>query len=220
MESRTRFAIGGMFTVVASVAVLSAVALTNTVALADTAGAPIEAATVRVPSPAPTATATATAVATAPQQTEAPAEVAPPVEPVTPAAAQTRETRSTETVPAPAPVVVAEQAPPVLPQPTEAIVAEAKAPGSWDAVREWAKSRGWSLERIDAWIERVADRVVLPVVPERPTGQEKSSAESGRTTAAPTTPAQHAGPDAERRSEMPGLGSKKDRSRDSPDRRD
>lgn len=216
MESRTRLAIGGTFTVVASVAVLSAVALTNTVALADAAGTPIQAATVRVPSPAPTATA----VATAPPRTDTPAEVAAPlVAPAMPAAPETRETRSTETVPAPAPFVVAEQPPAALPQPTDALVAEAKASGSWDAVREWAKSRGWPAERIDSWIERVAYRGVPAVVPERPTGQDQSSANSGRT-AAPTTPAQNAGPNAERRSEMPGLGSKKDRSRDSPDRRD
>ncbi len=51
VESRTRYAIGGMSTVIASVAVVCAVALTNSVALADSVGVPVKATPVVVPSP-------------------------------------------------------------------------------------------------------------------------------------------------------------------------
>src|SRR6478735_2426084 len=69
LDSRTRFAIGGVSTVVASVAVVCAVALTNSVALVDSAGAPAGAQPVVVPTPSGTI------------QTDSPTPSAPPTVP-------------------------------------------------------------------------------------------------------------------------------------------
>lgn len=147
MDSRTRLAIGGMTTVVASIAVVCAVAMTTSTALADTAGATVNARPVVVPSSSgasPTPVPTLTAVPVTPA---APAPTAP------------------ETVPAPEPEDVA--APPTSPSSSgepsaeieDALAAEVAASGSWDAVHAWAEMRGWTAERTQAWIARLDAKV-------------------------------------------------------------
>jgi len=150
-------------TVVASVAVVCAVALTNSVALVDSAGSPAGAQPVVVPTPSgtvqtdsptpsapPTAPSASTprapAVPVPPAQDEAAPEQRTPSQ--TPKADDATNTRTS------APVVVADPPPAahVAPATLEAAIAESRASGSWDAVREWAASVGWTSSRIDAWI--------------------------------------------------------------------
>ena len=210
MESRTRFAIGGVSTVVASVAVVCAVALTNSVALADTAGAPVAATPIVVPSPSASARAVAPAARPTPTQT-----------------APATETPVAEAVPAPAPIVVADRVATEESQPTaDQAVAAAVASGSWQPVRDWAAVHRWSQARIDAWIVRLEEKAAA--TQERTAAQQKTQSEQsspsedgGRLTASdsPKNSAK-AGHDAGRQADKPGLGAKKDRSRDSPDRRD
>lgn len=144
VESRTRFVIGGMSTVAASVAVICAVALTNSIALSEAAGSAIDAAPVVVPS------------SNIAETTETPA--------ASPADADAPVTPVAEVVPAPAPEVVsprkgapvAEQSAGAAHGPSEdEVIADAEASGSWDSAREWAAGLGWSQERIDAWIARL-----------------------------------------------------------------
>ena len=211
MESRTRFAIGGVSTVVASVAVVCAVALTNSVALADAAGAPIAAAPIVVPS----SPAVAPTVQTQLQQTQA-RQIASAIE--TPVA---------EAVPAPAPLVVAYHVTTQVSRATaDKAVAEAEASGSWQPVREWASHNRWSQERIDAWIVRLeAKRQAAQARADdqkKTQGEQSSPSEDGgRLTASESsTDSAKAGHGAQRQAAKSELGSKKDRSRDSPDRRD
>lgn len=151
MESRTRLAIGGVATVAASVAVVCAVAVTTSVALADSAGKAVEAQQVVVPlasaSPVPS-----------PSPTVLPATpVTPPVTP---------QTDVPETVPAPVPEDVAappssqvsDEEPPAVTE--EVFIAEAIATGSWNGAYAWAEKRGWSQERIAAWIARLDEKRV------------------------------------------------------------
>jgi hypothetical protein len=210
VESRTRFAIGGVSTVVASVAVVCAVALTNSVALADVAGAPVAATPIVVPSPSPSARAVA------------------PAQPRVTRVAPTAETPAAEAVPAPAPIVVADHAATqVSGQTADQAVAEAEASGTWQPVRDWATRNQWSQERIDAWILRLEEK--KPAVAEKHAAEQQKiqgetsspSEDGGRLTASDSPKiSAKAGPDAERQAVKPGLGAKKDRSRDSPDRRD
>jgi hypothetical protein len=210
VESRTRYAIGGVSTVVASVAVVCAVALTNSVAMADAAGAPIAAAPIIVP----TSSAAHRAVTTTTDVD---------VKPVAPAT----ETPVAEAVPAPAPIVVTGNATAHTSQPTaERAVAEAEAAGSWQPVRDWAARNRWSQERIDAWILRLEEKQAAAqarVAQQKKTQSEQSSPseDGGRLTASESpknsAKAVHG---TERQAPKSWLGSKKDRSRDSPDRRD
>lgn len=152
MEDRTRLALGGMATATASIAVVCAVAMTTSLALADAAGAPMGARAVVVPaalaSPTPITSASPTATAT-PQ--------APPVP----------HTVEAETVPAPEPedIAVARAPAPDMTasQPSAAVegqlVADVVASDSWDAVYAWAEKRGWSPERIAAWVARMEAKV-------------------------------------------------------------
>lgn len=261
VDSRTRLAIGGITTVVASVAVVCAVAITTSVALADAPGASIGAARVVVPSTGSAASAGAEAAAA-----PAPETAVPDPSPVA------------EVVPAPDPVIVdlpvdgpvTPPLAPASPASAEAAIAAADASGSWAAVRAWAAGQGWSTARIDAWIsqleesrgggrdpfpahrdddrelgqqswdapkgqrsERSERRTLSPndlertdVAPAEPPQQDARPAapetiqEQPATTVAPGNRPAHAGTNTENRSEKPGLGAKKDRSRDSPDRRD
>ncbi|QKJ19062.1 hypothetical protein [Microbacterium hominis] len=145
MEPRTRFAIGGAATVVASVAVVCAVALTNSVALADTRGVAIGGTPLVVPravaTPEPTATVDAP-VASSATPTPTPEVSVAPAEP----------DASVEVVPAPAPHEV--DAPEAdAPETVEEIDLDAAAAaGRWAELREWAAAKGWSSGRIDAWI--------------------------------------------------------------------
>lgn len=209
VESRTRYAIGGMSTVIASVAVVCAVALTNSVALADSVGVPVNATPVVVPSP----TTHGRSVAVA-QSGDAPAAAIAPAGPQLPA---------TETVPAPAPIVVTYPAPSadVLQTTAVAAIAEAESSGTWEPVREWATRNSWSQARIDAWVQRLEEKRTaaldgLSNAPKEDAAQELQGApasESSKTSA-------RADRSTERQSAEPGFGSKKDQSRDSPDRRD
>jgi hypothetical protein len=209
VESRTRFAIGGMSTVVASVAVICAVALTNTVALSDSAGVPVKATPVVVPSPSASADVARVPASVAPRTSAA--LVVP----------------DAEAVPAPAPIAVTTTAPSATSEPTSAAaVAEAEESGSWEPVRAWANGNGWSQNRIDAWIQRLeekrpaaADRISDDAAPQP--AEIPPADEAGRLTASesPEISAQ-ADEGTERRSAKSDAGSKKTQSRDSPDRRD
>jgi hypothetical protein len=209
VESRTRFAMGGMSTVVASVAVVCAVALTNSVALADSAGVPIKAGPVVVPSPATSPDVAPALISEAPRR--AAATVIP----------------DAETVPGPAPIAVTTTAPSAsASQPASAAaLAAAEASGSWEPVRLWADGSGWPQARIDAWVERLEKKRAAEVDrvsnPPAEAAESSPSGEGDRLTASesPKTSAE-ADEHAERRSAQPDVGSKKDQSRDSPDRRD
>ncbi len=41
----------------------------------------------------------------------------------------------------------------------EQLAAAVSASGTWDAVYDWADSRGWSRERTEAWIERLDEKI-------------------------------------------------------------
>lgn len=166
VEGRTRLALGGMATATASIAVVCAVAMTTSGALVDAAGVTVDARAVVVPIASGSASASVAPTASpAPRATPATGIVAP------------------ETVPAPEPEdvaappvtspVQAPEAAPAEPAPSDAqpsgaqeaqLVAEVEDSGSWDVVYVWARERGWSSERADALIERLASRV---------TGREK-----------------------------------------------
>ncbi|GAA1993051.1 hypothetical protein [Microbacterium pumilum] len=198
MDSTTRFAVGGMATVVASVAVVCLVALTNSVALADSGGASIGAARVVVPSATPTATAVAPTPAPAPTPTTPAPTASAPAAPVD---------QGTETVEGPAPVDVSVPAPTTPAEPTvvDDAVAEAEATGTWDRLRAWANRVGWSDERIDAMIKTLEEkRAALEQAAYE--GSSQDSADADR--------------DAERHSEKHGFGVKKNRSWDTPDNHD
>lgn len=175
MESRTRFAIGGVSTVAASVAVICAVALTNSLALSDAAGSSIGAAPVVVPS---------SSVAE-PEETPEPAPTPKP----TSRPIETPKAPVAEVVPAPAPEVVtprqdassAEQPDGTANPPSEDdVIAEAETSGSWDSAREWAAGLGWTKERIDAWIARLEQSRGSLSGGQRDDGQKDASQDAGR----------------------------------------
>lgn len=163
MESRTRMAIGGMATVAASVTVICVVALTNSLSLADSAGSPIGAPPVVVPvSGGSTPSASPTPAAT-PRATPSPSTA--PVEPVSEATSDPETTPPTaEVVPAPEARVVTPAAPTVEPEPRpdssvpsslRDALAQVRSTGSWDPLRAWAVSRGWSEKRVDRLIAKI-----------------------------------------------------------------
>lgn len=165
MESRTRMAIGGMATVAASVTVICVVALTNSLSLADSAGSPIGAPPVVVPvSGGSTPSASPTPAAT-PRATPSPSTA--PVEPVSEATSDPETTPpSAEVVPAPEARIVTPAAPtaepeprpdpePAVPSTLKDALAQVRSTGSWDPLRAWAESRGWSDERLDRLIEEL-----------------------------------------------------------------
>lgn len=175
MESRTRFAIGGVSTVAASVAVICAVALTNSLALSDAAGSPVGAAPLVIPSPS----------VAEPEETPEPAPTPKP----TSRQIETPKPPVAEVVPAPAPEVVtprqdassAEQPDGAANRPSEDdVVAEAEASGSWDSAREWAARLGWTKERIDAWIARLEQSRGSLSGGQRDDGQKDASQDGGR----------------------------------------
>lgn len=70
----------------------------------------------------------------------------------------------TEIVSAPGPEIIEPSAGTVDGgQPAETVesvlVAEVAASGSWDSARDWAQRRGWSSERIEAWLARLDDKL-------------------------------------------------------------
>jgi hypothetical protein len=203
LDSRTWFAVGGVSTVAASVAVVCLVALTNAAALADSAGAPVSVGPVVVPTPSGGAgqhLAHPTASPSAPYTPTATAEPLPPV--------QSRVDAVTDATRAGSGTTVASAPAHVIPATAEAALAESRAAGTWDAVREWATSVGWSQGRIDAWVTRLENEVAQT----DPGAREPASvAPSLGTAPAHKNFGRSAGAD---------VGSKKDQSRDSPVRRD
>jgi hypothetical protein len=146
VDSRTRLALGGMATVAASVAVVASVAMTTSFALADSAGSPVGARPVVVPSASSTPVRTPEPVGTG----EAPAPAAPVV--------------VAELVPAPAPEFVPSSEPDAsAPEPSaadqEQLVGQVETSGSWDSVYAWAQERGWSRGRVEALIRRLEAHV-------------------------------------------------------------
>lgn len=143
METRTRFAISGTVTAVASIAVVCAVAMSTTVALADVSGVPVEARAIVVPGASPTPVAADPVVpATVPEPVAAP----PVVE------------TETETVAAPEPQDVAEpqsSTPPgvVRREDQKRIIDSAKKNHSWKEAYAWGQKHGWDRKRVQAWIE-------------------------------------------------------------------
>jgi hypothetical protein len=207
LDSRTRFAIGGVSTVVASVAVVCAVALTNSVALIDTAGAPLKVGPIVVPSPLASAgTAASPPTAAAPRV----ATVAPAV-PAAPGVAEAGPAPASERMSGTATVVSDPPAAYVIPATADAALEQSRASGSWAPVREWARSAGWSQGRIDAWIKRL----------EKAAGKTAATDESAGKLAS-VGPSRLALPTEKdsRPSAKAHAGSKKDQSRDSPGRRD
>ncbi len=259
MESRTRLAIGGMATVAASVTVICIVALTNSLALSESAGSPVDAASVVVPaSGADGAEEDRSTPSATPKPSPTPTPLPPDAE--TPANPRTSPPVA-EVVPAPeAQIVIPTQPAPAAEQPNrpsagstpsapsslDAAIAQAEASGSWAPVRAWAARQGWSAGRIDALIAKLeraqederlevesdrkaggqagadtglvqggteTDRVQAPVVD---SDDDSRAAVAGSSKERPA----NAGANAGDRSERPGPGAKKDRSRDSPERRD
>ncbi|MCW3491791.1 hypothetical protein [Microbacterium sp. SSM24] len=241
-----------MATVAASVTVICVVAITNSLALSDSAGSPIDAAPVVVPaSTQPSAQPSSVDTAT-PAVTPSPTPVPEPVEPETPAEPAPSSPRA-EVVPAPDAQVVVPSSPkpivetpakPTTPSPPASLdeaLAQAKASRSWDPVRAWAASRGWTDERIQALIARLERAIAERFENEgsRQTGggdQGTNGVSDAGRAQAPATgshektwgavagsskerPA-NAGAGASDRTERNGHGAKKDRSRDSPERRD
>ncbi|MGU3646117.1 hypothetical protein ACLBXX_14205 [Microbacterium sp. C23T] len=248
MQARTGLVIGGMTAVAASVAVVTAVALANTAALAESAGTSVASKRVVVPAaaspsstpqPAPAATPDALSPSAEPEVVQAPA----PVEVAPPASTTTR-------TPANAAPEVAAPAPPAPPAPPAAgdldsAIAAAKAAGTWDALRSWAASHGWSNGRLDALIARLEQEfagqneqgdgnnsdnssgsttqrqgIVQAPAPEQeaPAQPPQKQKQSGRQSTGQKPPA-HAGSNVGNGNGA-GNDGKKDQSRNSPDKRD
>jgi hypothetical protein len=135
---------------------------------------------------------------------------------------------------------------PSTPSSLDAAIAQAEATGSWAPVRAWAARQGWSAGRTDALIaklERAQEDERLEVESDRKAGAQagadSSLVQGGTVTERVQAPATNiddddrgtvagsskerpanAGANAGDRSERPAPGAKKDRSRDSPERRD
>jgi hypothetical protein len=202
-----------MSTVIASVAVVCAVALTNSVALSDSVGVPVNATPVVVPSP----TTHGRSVAVT-QSSDAPAAAIAPAGPQLPA---------TETVPAPAPIVVTYPGPSADVSQSTAVtaIAEAESSGTWEPVRQWANRNGWSQARIDAWVQRLEEKraAALDGISNSPKDEAAQELQVGAGLAPASESfktSAKADRSTERQSAELGFGSKKNQSRDSPDRRD
>jgi hypothetical protein len=203
VDSRTWFAVGGVSTVAASVAVVCLVALTNAAALADSAGAPVSVGPVVVPAPS----ATAGHPLAHPTVSPTPRSQTPTADPTSPAADGGTDAATTATRGVPGAMVAAAPAH-VIPASAEAALVESRAAGTWDAIREWARSVGWSEGRISAWVVRLEQEKAQT---DPGPGEPASVAPAKRTTSTHKNSGRSAGAD---------LGSKKDQSRDSPVRRD
>jgi hypothetical protein len=221
-----------MTAVAASIAVVCAVALTNTVALADVRGSALEGARVVIPS-------SGSGTAAAPRQV--PADAAPSEVPVIPPVAEVVQVPDPVVVapPRPAPVTPPAPAAPVAPPASKpapvvpdeaAIVAGARASGSWEAAREWALGLGWPAGRIDAWIAKLERTHGSPAAgwrgdsddrgEEAPGKSERRQAESRDDRHSLDDSRRHDADDDRDRAKKPGHETKKDQSRESPERRD
>ncbi|MFD4958642.1 hypothetical protein [Microbacterium sp. NPDC058389] len=249
MDARTGLVIGGMTAVAASVAVVCAVAMTNTAALKDSPATTVATSRILVPAASsPTTTPTPTPTVTAPPVTPNEAEVvdAPDPTEVEPPASNTYtpplapEPQVAPEEPAPAAAAPAAAAP-AAPADVDAAIDAARAAGTWDSLRAWAEGRGWPTGRIDALIERleraVTDRLTsgsdqqgngttAPPQKESGTADRSSTmqtqfAPSGQGDSQKNSHPQHpanAGSNGNGNGAVPDT--KKDQSRNSPDRRD
>lgn len=225
MDARTELVVGGMATVAASVAVVCAVALTNSVALADSPGSSVASARVLVPAAASASADFAALDAEVPPQPEV-VEAPEVVEPPAPIVVGDDDTSASKPAPPP-PTSPAAPVAPVPPASEDAAVAASMKAGTWDAVRSWALSHGWSQERIAEWIVRLEQERAAAADRNRPTDGEELKPETPDAgllpppAPAPERPA-NAGSSADRKESSDSVhgGAKKDRSRDSPDRRD
>ncbi|MDW4571218.1 hypothetical protein R8Z57_00320 [Microbacterium sp. M3] len=243
MEARTGLVIGGMTAVGASIAVVTAVALANTAALADAPGTSVSAGRVVVPSAeAPTATprATPATAPTAAPETTPPAAAGPETVSAPDPVFVDRPRIVVDQSPAPAPAApAAPPAPPAAPPADlDAVIAAAKASGSWDDLRRWASEQGWSGGRIEQLVSRLEEersnqsgqggQEWLPspddsgdrqgLVGPGSTSDRPGNSPQDQKKNPPQRPA-HAGSNAGHGDDA-GPGPKKDQSRDSPDRRD
>jgi hypothetical protein len=211
VEGRTRLALGGVATVTASIAVVCAVAMTTSIALADVVGAPVGGRAVVVPASdrsTPTASASPTVVHPQPRA-EAP-ETVPAPEPEDVAAPPATQTPVAS---APAPRTSAPQS--SADEPSGAVegtlVAEVENSGSWDAVYRWAEARGWSPERIAAWVERLESKLA-----DSRSAQTKSKDDTSGNRLAPLLPPE-TGDTSGRDLSGSTPGSKREQSRVPPD---
>lgn len=234
MEERTSLIVGGVATLVASAVVICAVALSNTAALAESPGETTGVGISIVPL-ATTADAVTDQVielvdgASGAANDEAPAApdagsvptpepVAPPVEsPSTPVAPPVVVKPAPEVVPAPAPLDVAPA--PTAQEALDAIIDAAEADITGDSVRRWAASQGWPEAKIESWIARLDERRESATEDRRENATEdRAVQQSSGTVVAEAEQKTTAGDSGtSRRGDAAGV---KDRSRDSPDRRD
>jgi hypothetical protein len=178
--------------------------MSTAVALADSTGTSARARPVVVPSStaSPTPEVTPSAVPIAPQPS-VPAVVA-------------------ETVPAPEPEDVA--APPAADlhagEPSAAtedeLARQVEASGSWDAVYAWAQKRGWSQDRVDAWIARLDAKIAEKHAKDDSLNRSYLQGAASRDQIDPQLPAQ-AGNASERDLSGLSFGSKREQSRVPPD---
>lgn len=243
MEARTGLVIGGVTAVAASIAVVTAVALANTMALTDSPGTSLASESVIVPSTtSPSASPRATPAATLealppadPEVVEAPAPLV-----VDPPSAPHEARRPAAPASPPASATAPDGSAPATPADIEPVIAAAKASGSWDALRTWALSHGWTTGRIDALVSRLEREQAeksqqqsgsvelaeapVPGEPESQRRQVQSGAEYDRQTAPDPVsvgkerPA-HAGSNVGNGNGA-GHDAKKDQSRNSPEKRD
>ncbi|WP_106814370.1 hypothetical protein [Microbacterium timonense] len=226
-----------MSAVAASIAVVTAVALAGSAALADAPGTVVASGRVVVPAASPTAAPQAPESPAAPSQVVAPAAQPEVVEAPAPTiVGNSGSGGASQTATGAASDGTGSDTPADL----ESAIAAAKAGGSWDALRQWAAEHGWSGDRIDALVSRLRDEWTsrggqqgpsgsdggegfvgtVPSDPNRskPTEQRHSGQKPNGHKQNIDRPA-HAGSDAGH-GEGAGPGSKRDQSRDSPDRRD
>lgn len=196
MDSRTRLAVGGAGTLAASVVVVSAVIAANALALADVPGHPVSAPRITL-APPQQPTASSSTAAVEPEQSQA-------LDPTPEVGAEA--------------VIVAVPAPAVVPEASlgvAEVVEQARFSGSWESVREWAQARGWSAERIEAWLAKLGEPSTVSMAdPGQP------EADPQRDSEQPSSDADRRGADASSTSSSSAAESMKTRSRVSPDRRD
>ena len=175
MDARTGFATGGFIVGATVVAVACAATLSNNAALADVPGKAAGLDVVRVSPSA--AVATPTPRATASSEPVAAPEISAPAAPV---AAEVVPAPEPEDVPAPAPVAVeppavAPSTPAAAPVSKEEIQEEALRTGSWERLRAWANTHGWSSQRVEHWIARLqANNTQTPANAGNGTGRDYS----------------------------------------------
>ncbi len=244
MDARTGLVIGGLAAVTASVAVVTAVAFANTMALADSPGATVASGHILVPA----AAAPETVVDETPASTDQPETTSPGAEVVqapdplvvAPPAAATGETPREQVVDT-VPSTGGANTPAAPEKSLDQVIAEAKASGSWDPIRNWAAANGWSHGRLDALIARLErERAAEKAAEDQRQSADSDGARLDGSTATDsqrdlvaTKPDKKQQPGGNAGSQRPahagsnvghGHGAdadaKKDRSRDSPDRRD